>query len=111
MQPVLVLLPAGTSDVPAPLPAAEVHRYSSPLDIPGILASLPLPAVLVRDAVSEAFAERVAEAISEHPHPVIVVASAPWDGERPDPLAAAAMGVVAGFGLRPIPYLVELLGA
>ncbi len=104
----LVLLPADAPEAPA-WPATEVHRYSSPLDIPGILASLPLPALLLRDAVPQAHAERVAAAIREHPHPVIVVASRPWDGETPDTLAAAARGVVAGFGLGAIAYLLDLL--
>ena len=110
MEPVLVLLPAACAPGLA-WPGAEVHRYSSPLDVPGILASCPLPAILVRDGIPASHAERIADVIRAHPRPVIAVATTPWDGETPDPIAAACRGIVAGFGLRAIDRLLELLRA
>jgi hypothetical protein len=108
MEPVLVLLPAACEPGLA-WPGAEVHRYSSALDIPGLLATCPMPAILVRDGIPPDHADRIAEVIRAHPAPVIAVAKAPWDGETPDPIAAACRGIVAGFGLRAIDRLLELL--
>ncbi|WP_322797160.1 hypothetical protein [Tepidiforma sp.] len=103
----LVLLPAA-ADIPSDVPGAEVHRYRSGLDIPGILRGCPLPAVICADAIDPAHEGAVAEAIRHHPPPVVAVRSAPWDGETPDPIAAAARGVVAGFGLRGVFRAAEL---
>jgi hypothetical protein len=105
---VLVILPA---DAPADLawPGAELHRYRSALDIPGILRSSPLPAILIRDRVEHAHAAKVAEALRAHPAPVIAVSTAPWDGETPDPIAAACRGIVAGFGYGAVGRLLEVL--
>jgi hypothetical protein len=110
MERILVLLPA---HAPAGLewPGAEVHRYSSPLDIPGLLTSYPLPAVIARDAISPAHVERIAEAIRARQAPVIAVAVSPWDGASPDPIAAACRGVVSGFGLHAITRVLEVLRA
>lgn len=108
MDRVLVLLPA---DAPPGLawPGAEVHRYSSPLDIPGLLSSSPLPAILVCDGIGPAHAARVADAVRAHPAPVIAISSQPWDGETPDPIAAACRGIVAGFGYGAVGRLLALL--
>lgn len=106
MDRVLVILPAGA---PADLawPGAEVHRYRSPLDIPGILRGSPLPAILVRDHIEAAHAAPVVEALRAHPAPVVAVSTTPWDGETPDPIAAACRGIVAGFGYRAIARLLD----
>ncbi len=108
MEPVLVLIP---HHAPADLdwPGVELHRYTSPLDIPGILANCPLPALLFRDDLEAAHAGRVADAIRAHPAPVIIVSARPWDGETPDPVAAVCRGVVAGFGYRAIDRVLEIL--
>lgn len=108
MDRVLVLVPA---DAPADLawPGAEVHRYSSPLDIPGLLSSCPLPAILVCDGIGPAHAARVADAVRAHGAPVVAVSSQPWDGETPDPIAAACRGIVAGFGYAAVARLLPLI--
>lgn len=103
----LVLLPAA-AELPFEVPGAEIHRYRSGLDIPGILRGCPLPAVVCADAIEPAHESVVAEAIIHHPQPVIAVRSDPWDGETPDPIAAAARGVIAGFGLRRVLRAAEL---
>ncbi|GIW13733.1 MAG: hypothetical protein KatS3mg062_1172 [Tepidiforma sp.] len=107
MERVLVILPA---DAPQELawPGAEVHRYRSPLDIPGILRGSALPVILVRDRIPPEHSGAVAEAVRAHPADVIAVGSAPWDGATPDPLAAACRGIVSGFGYGAVARLVAL---